>query len=205
MTSTGGAATLVADSCGTLIRRRRPGDRRAAARTATATRRSIAIPSMSCWRPADVLRSVIEILSTAPVTTRSSIVGLGLGRPDLRPARSSRRAEQKAAVYVSPDAPNIASTNRHGVPAFGAPESCTGSLRHAAKRSAGGTACCAAFRNFAAGANDFARGRSTNGKQKAVCVLRYSTVQEFVAKAHEAEQAARRLNGNVVLKIYRAK
>ncbi|HEY5217017.1 MAG TPA: CoA-binding protein, partial [Pseudolabrys sp.] len=139
VTSTGGAATLVADSCGmaglhTPAPDKPTADRLNALqiRDAVLDRNPIDV-TLSGLRP-DLLRHVIQILiDSASYDAVIVIVGSsGLGRPDLvaDPVIEARATSDKPLlVYVSPDAPNIIKhLNRHGVPAFSAPESCAAAL-----------------------------------------------------------------------------
>ena len=216
VTSTGGAATLVADSCGmagldTPTPDQVTADRLLALqiRDASLDRNPIDV-TLGGLRP-DVLRSVIEILLDSPSYDAVIVIvgSSGLGRPDLvaNPVIAARAKSKKPLlVYVSPDAPNIIKQlNRHGVPAFGAPESCA--LALSAMRQNGRLAARPQLASLAKsrglGANDFASGPLNEAESKQLFArFGIPTVKEFVvAGAREAEQAARRLNGNVVLKI----
>ena len=216
VTSTGGAATLVADSCG-MAGLDTPAPDQATAerllalqiRDASLDRNPIDV-TLGGLRP-DVLRSVIEILLDSPGYDAVIVIvgSSGLGRPDLvaSPVIEARANSKKPLlVYVSPDAPNIVKhLNRHGVPAFGAPESCALALSAMRQycRPAARPKLAPLPKSRGLGANDFASGPLNEAESKKL-FARYGipTVQEFVvASAHEAAQAARTLNGNVVLKI----
>ncbi|MBI3705511.1 MAG: acetate--CoA ligase family protein [Rhizobiales bacterium] len=216
VTSTGGAATLVADSCG-MAGLDTPAPDRATAerllalqiRDASLDRNPIDV-TLGGLRP-DVLRSVIELLLDSPGYDAVIVIvgSSGLGSPDLvaKPVIAARaRSKKPLLVYVSPDAPNIVKhLNRHGVPAFGAPESCAAAL--SAMRQYGRQAArpkpVPVKQSLALGANNFASGPLNEAESKALFArFGIPSVQEFVvASAREAEQAARKLNGNVVLKI----
>ena len=159
----------------------------------------------------DVLRSVIEILLDSPSYDAVIVIvgSSGLGRPDLvaDPVIEARAKSKKPLlVYVSPDAPNIVKhLNRHGVPAFSAPESCA--LALSAMRQSGQLAARPKLASLAKSrglmANELGSGPLNEAESKKLFArFGIPTVKEFVvASAHEAEQAARTLNGNVVLKI----
>jgi len=109
-------------------------------------------------------------------------------------------------IYVSPDAPNIVKhLNRHGVPAFSAPESCAVVL--SAMRQNGRLAARPKIAPLPKSrgliTKDLVAGPLNEAESKKLFAqFGIPTVQEFVvASAREAEQAARTLNGNVVLKI----
>jgi acyl-CoA synthetase (NDP forming) len=216
VTSTGGAATLVADSCGmagldTPAPDKATADRLLALqiRDASLDRNPIDV-TLGGLRP-DVLRSVIEILlDRSSYDAVIMIVGSsGLGRPDLvaDPVIAARAKSKKPLlVYVSPDAPNIIKhLNRHGVPAFGAPESCAVALAAMLENSrlevCSKRASLAKSRGL--GASDLGSGPLNEAESKKLFArFGIPSVRELVvARAHEAEQAARSLNGNVVLKI----
>jgi len=216
VTSTGGAATLVADSCGmaglgTPAPDKSTADRLIALkiRDALLARNPIDV-TLGGLRP-DVLRSVIEILlDSSSYDAVIVIVGSsGLGRPDLvaDPVIEARAQSKKPLlVYVSPDAPNIIKhLNRHGVPAFSAPESCAVALSamRQSNRLTARTELAPVKKSRGLGANDFGSGPLNEAESKRLFArFGIPTVREFaVGSAHEAEQAARRLNGNVVLKI----
>jgi acyl-CoA synthetase (NDP forming) len=211
VTSTGGAATLVADSCG-LAGLHTPAPDKVTAdrllalqiRDASLDRNPIDV-TLGGLRP-DFLRSVIEILLDSPSYDAVIVIvgSSGLGRPDLvaGPVIEARAKSKKPLlVYVSPDAPNIIKhLNRHG-----APESCA--LALSAMRQSSRLAVRPKLASLAKSrgllANDLGSGPLNEAESKKLFArFGIPTVKEFVvASAHEAEQAARTLNGNVVLKI----
>ena len=216
VTSTGGAATLVADSCGmaglhTPAPDKVTADRLLALqiRDASLDRNPIDV-TLGGLRP-DVLRSVIEILLDSPSYDAVIVIvgSSGLGRPDLvaNPVIAARANSKKPLlVYVSPDAPNIIKhLNRHGVPAFSAPESCA--LALSAMQQNGRLAARPMLASLAKSrgliTNDLASGPLNEAESKKLFArFGIPTVNEFVvANAYEAEQVACTLNGNVVLKI----
>ncbi len=139
VTSTGGAATLVADSAG-LAGFEMPAPDEATAHAlnaldlpdATLDRNPIDV-TLAGLRP-DVLRTVINTLLASPAYDALIVIvgASGIGQPDLvaRPViEASRTTEKPVIVYVSPEAPKIVQhLNRNGVPAFAAPESCAVAL-----------------------------------------------------------------------------
>lgn len=218
VTSTGGAATLVADSCGmaglhTPAPDKPTADRLNALqiRDAVLDRNPIDV-TLSGLRP-DLLRHVIQILiDSASYDAVIMIVGSsGLGRPDLvaDPVIEARaKSDKPLLVYVSPDAPNIIKhLNRHGVPAFSAPESCAAALS-ALRQSGPLTArreLAPVPKPHSPTTSDLAFGSGPlNEAESKALFARFGIppVKEFaVGSAPEAAQAARKLEGNVVLKI----
>ena len=206
VTSTGGAATLVADSCGLAgLETPPPGqataDRLVALdiRDASLDRNPIDV-TLAGLRP-DLLRNVIEILlDSASYDAVIVIVGSsGIGRPDLvaDPVIDAQaRSDKPILVYVSPDAPNIVKhLNRRGVPAFGAPESCAAALAAMRQRPAASHAR-AGDRSQAPRARwgrTSARGRSMKRRAKRLFArFGIPSVKEFaVGSARGAEKAAR--------------
>jgi acyl-CoA synthetase (NDP forming) len=116
------------------------------------------------------------------------------------------KSDKPILVYVSPDAPNIVKhLNRHGVPAFCAPESCAVALsamrlsgRQTARREA-----ASLHKPHGPVANSFGPGPLNEAESKKIFArFGIPSVKEFaVGSAREAEQVARSLNGNVALKI----
>jgi acyl-CoA synthetase (NDP forming) len=216
VTSTGGAATLVADSCGmagldTPAPDKPTADRLTALeiRDASLDRNPIDV-TLSGLRP-DLLRSVIQILLDSPSYDAVIVIvgSSGLGRPDLV-ADSVIEARAKSGkpllVYVSPNAPNIVKhLNRHGVPAFSAPESCAVAL--SAMRQSGRLTAqrelASLHKSRGLVADNFGSGLLNEAESKKLFArFGIPSVKEFaVVSAREAELAARTLNGNVVLKI----
>jgi len=139
VTTTGGAATLVADSAGLAGFDTPPPD------AATAQRlRAIKVRDTVLDRnPVDVtlaglqgetMRDVIDtLLASASYDAVVVVVGSSaIGQPDLvaKPLIAAMSSSSKPLLaYVSPDSPHIVRhLNRHGVPAFAAPESVTAAL-----------------------------------------------------------------------------
>jgi acetate---CoA ligase (ADP-forming) len=216
VTSSGGAATLVADSCG-LAGLDTPAPDKATAewllalqiRDASFDRNPIDV-TLGGLRPG-ILGGVIEILLDSPCYDAVIVIvgSSGLGRPDLvaDPVVAARTNGKKPLlVYVSPDAPNIVKhLNRHGVAAFGAPESCAVALSamRQSRRLSAQPRPASDKQSHKSGTNDFASGPLNETESKALFArFGIPAVREFVVtNAREAERAARKLNGNVVLKI----
>lgn len=139
VTTTGGAATLIADNAG-LAGFTLPDPDPATAEGLTA----LAIPDATLDRnPVDVtlaglrpelFRRVLALLSASPsYDAIVTIVGSSaLGQPDLvaKPLIAAlENTEKPILAYVSPEAPHIvAALNRAGVPAFASPEGCVAAL-----------------------------------------------------------------------------
>jgi acyl-CoA synthetase (NDP forming) len=139
VTSTGGAATLVADSAGLVgFEMPEPDGMTAQALTAldlpdaVLDRNPIDV-TLAGLRP-EVLRTVINTLLASPTYDALIVIvgASGIGQPDLvaRPVIEAARASDKPVmVYVSPEAPRIVQhLNHNEVPAFTAPESCAAAL-----------------------------------------------------------------------------
>src|SRR6185369_2251017 len=147
ITSTGGAATLVADACGMAGLDLPQPDPATAARLtaldirdATLDRNPIDV-TLAGLRP-DLFRSALDTVFESPTYDAAIVVvgSSGLGRPDVVAGpviEALGRSQKPLFVYVSPDAPNIVKhLNRSGVPAFSAPESCAASLSALLRTSA---------------------------------------------------------------------
>jgi len=216
ITSTGGAATLVADSCG-LAGLTTPAPDKATAERLTALNIRDAVlgrnpidVTLAGLQP-ELLRAVIAILlDSASYDAVVVIVGSsGIGNPDLvaDPVIEARaRSDKPILVYVSPDAPNIVKhLNRHGIPAFSAPESCAVALA-AMRRNAN----LVVRREPAPAAQDhgpvlagYGAGPLNEAESKKVfAAFGIPSVKELaVATARDAGEAAQSFDGNVVLKI----
>ncbi|MFD2183315.1 acetate--CoA ligase family protein [Rhodoplanes azumiensis] len=217
VTTTGGAATLIADNAG-LAGFALPDPDPATAEGLTA----LAIPDATLDRnPVDVtlaglrpelFRRVLALLSASPgYDAIVTIVGSSaLGQPDLvaKPLIAAiENTEKPILAYVSPEAPHIvAALNRAGVPAFASPEGCVAAL--AALRIAPPAACpersAATLR--AAGEPTVPPGSGPlNEADSKALFARFGipAVAEMVAATPEdAAAAAQRLGGEpVVVKI----
>jgi acyl-CoA synthetase (NDP forming) len=219
ITSTGGAATLVADSAG-LAGFEMPAPDAATAQTLNALNLPDAVldrnpidVTLAGLRP-DLLRTVINTLLASPTYDALIVIvgASGIGQPELvaRPVIEATRATEKPLiVYVSPDAPKIVQhLNRNGVPAFTAPESCAATL--AALLQAGRPRQAAAItvpqhnksdNSLLAGLPDSGPLNEAESKRLFARFGIPCTNESVVASAAEAEAAAQKLGGRVVLKV----
>ncbi len=216
VTSTGGAATLVADACG-LAGLDVPSPDPATAkrlvglniRDAVLDRNPIDV-TLAGVRP-ELFRQVIDALSASPsYDAVIMIVGSsGLARPDIVAGpviEALPRLTKPLLVYVSPDAPNIIKhLNRHGVPAFAAPESCAAALAALlpARASPSPAAPPAASPRLAPGDIPLGPGPLNEAESKRLFEwFGIPSVTESSAPTPEAaSDAARKLGGPVVVKI----
>jgi acetate---CoA ligase (ADP-forming) len=217
VTSTGGAATLVADSIG-AAGFEVPAPDADTARTLLALNIPDAVldrnpidVTLAGLRP-ELLRTVIDtLLASASFDAVIVIVGSsGIGQPDLvaRPLIDAlRNSDKPLLAYVSPDAPSIVRhLNRQGAPAFSAPESCASAL---AALSRAETRCVSSVAadhvqatvDWQTGLPD--RGRLNEAQSKQLFArFGIPSVDEVIVQSRaEAAQAAARIGGNVVLKI----
>ncbi|MBV7486613.1 acetate--CoA ligase family protein [Bordetella sp. BOR01] len=136
LTSTGGAGTLVADSCGLAGLDTPAPDADTAARLdalqsgdeAVLSRNPIDL-TLAGLKP-DLLRGAIDTLLASPSYDGAVVVAgsSSLQHPTLVSSAVGdclKKSGKPVLVYVSPHAPHIlADLNRQGIPAFAAPESC---------------------------------------------------------------------------------
>jgi len=215
VTSTGGAATLVADACGLAGVDAPQPDAATAARLtaldikdATLDRNPIDV-TLAGLRP-DLFKSVLDtLIASESYDAIVMIVGSsGIARPDLvaKPVLEALPGSSKPIlVYVSPEAPNIIKhLNRQGVPAYSAPEACAAALaamRRMSQPRAGTAAPAPAALPQVA---DLRAGPLNEAESKAVFArFGIPVVKEFAAAtAADAAAAAPKLGGGpVALKI----
>jgi len=136
LTSTGGAGTLVADSCGLAGLDTPAPDAATAARLdalqsgeeAVLSRNPIDL-TLAGLKP-DLLRGAIDTLLASPTYDGAVVIAgsSSLQHPTLvsdAVGNCLRHSDKPVLVYVSPHAPQVlANLNRQGIPAFAAPESC---------------------------------------------------------------------------------
>jgi acetate---CoA ligase (ADP-forming) len=217
VTSTGGAATLVADSIG-AAGFEVPAPDADTARTLLALNIPDAVldrnpidVTLAGLRP-ELLRTVIDTLLASPSFDAVIVIvgSSGIGQPDLvaRPLiEALRNSDKPLLAYVSPDAPSIVRhLNRQGAPAFSAPESCASAL---AALSRAETRCVSSVAadhvqatvDWQTGLPD--RGRLNEAQSKQLFArFGIPSVDEVIVQSRaEATQAAARIGGNVVLKI----
>ncbi|WP_026638239.1 acetate--CoA ligase family protein [Bordetella petrii] len=222
LTSTGGAGTLVADSCGMAGLDTPPPDGATAGRLnalqagneAVLDRNPIDL-TLAGVKP-DLLRAALDALLASPSYDGAVVIAgsSSLQHPDLVSGvvkDCQQRSDKPVLVYVSPHAPHILSgLNRCGIPAFAAPESCAAAfsamlalnrtaraLDDTAERQA--KPACATEASLAT----LARGPLNEAEAKRL-FARYGipTVREAVAAdPAQAASLAARFGDKVVLKI----
>ncbi|MGB7303328.1 MAG: acetate--CoA ligase family protein [Burkholderiaceae bacterium] len=139
VTSTGGAATVVADNMGLAGLDMPVPDDVTATKLRALSLQDAALDNnpidvtLAGLKP-DLFRAILKILIESP-SYDSIVVVVGsssIAQPDLvaRPVLASLAQTDKPFLcYVSPDAPNIVKhLNVNGIPAFSAPESCAAAL-----------------------------------------------------------------------------
>ncbi|MGH2343128.1 acetate--CoA ligase family protein [Segnochrobactraceae bacterium EtOH-i3] len=211
LTSTGGAGSLVADSCGLA------GLDVPLLDDATATRLAGLLDAEApmTGNPVDVTLAGVkpEIMTAATRSLLAServdgvvvIVGSSaLAQPDIAVAAIRTGAAESAKpiiAYVSPDAPHILrALNRAGIPAYTAPESCAVALTAAMPRAAAAALPAAAPLAPPEGL----RTGTLNEVEARALFAHYGVTgaeQRVVATAKEATAAATALGGRVVLKV----
>ena len=148
VTSTGGAATVVADNVGLMgLEMPRP-DRETSEKLlalelneAELDRNPVDV-TLAGLRP-DLFRAILKILAESPSYDAIVVVvgSSSIAQPDLvaQPVLDSLALTDKPILaYVSPDAPGIVRhLNRSGIPAFAAPESCASALKSLLPQTAG--------------------------------------------------------------------
>lgn len=212
VTSTGGAATIVADNMG-LAGLEMPGPdpqtaeqlRALDLRDAVLDRNPIDV-TLAGLR-ADLFRDIIGILAASPSYDAIVVVvgSSSLGQPDVvaRPLAESLRLTDKPLIaYVSPDAPGIVKhLNCSGVPAYTAPESCASALSALVQRaSARFTESRAAHLSDC---GDLRAGALNEAESKALFArFEIAVPKEFVAATpQDAARIAASFDGPVVVKI----
>ncbi|WP_298233221.1 acetate--CoA ligase family protein [uncultured Azohydromonas sp.] len=216
LTSTGGAGTLVSDSLGVSgFETPAPDAETAAALRALQTGNHAALDrnpidvTLAGLQP-DLLRGAIKaVLASPSYDALVVIVGSsGLAMPELMAGAIQDclpLSDKPVLAYVSPHAPEVgALLTRRGVPAFAAAESCTaalGGMLQASQWQAPSTEAplqeaAVPVEDFPAGSLDEARAKQLFARFGVPCAR-----EAVVQTAAEAEQAARELGGQVVLKI----
>ncbi|MCA1492344.1 acetate--CoA ligase family protein [Sinorhizobium alkalisoli] len=140
VTSTGGAATIVADNVGLAGLEMPSPDPDTSKKLlaldlkeAVLDRNPIDV-TLAGLRP-DLFRSILQILSESPSYDAVVVVvgSSSIRQPDVvaQPLLESMHISKKPMIaYVSPEAPGIVQhLNAHGIPAYAAPESCAAALR----------------------------------------------------------------------------
>lgn len=212
VTSTGGAATIVADNVGCLGLAMPSPDKETAEKLlalelkeAVLDRNPIDV-TLAGLRP-DLFRSIIKILAESP-SFDAIVVVLGsssIAQPDVvaRPLLDSMAMTDKPLIaYVSPEAPSIVRhLNTSGIPAFAAPESCASAL--AALLKVGKSENVDAREQQNIDCSDIVAGSMNEADAKSL-YARFGvpvTKEVAVATAAEAAEAAKSFGGAVVIKI----
>jgi acyl-CoA synthetase (NDP forming) len=214
LTSTGGAATLVADSAG-LAGFETPAPDEATAerlraldiRDAVLDRNPIDV-TLAGLRP-DLFRSAIGTLLESPTYDAVTVIvgSSGLGQPDLVAGPVTEalgQSDKPLLVFVSPEAPGIlCHLNRNGVPAFAAPESCAAAFSAMLSMGAAKEQQSEEAVPTAMPVPDLGSGPLNEVESKALFAqFGIPVAREMaVATPAEAEAAALELGGPVVLKI----
>jgi acetate---CoA ligase (ADP-forming) len=212
VTSTGGAATVVADNVGLMgLEMPKPDaetSRKLLAlelKEAELDRNPIDV-TLAGLRP-DLFRAILKILAESPSYDAIVVVAgsSSIAQPDLvaQPVLESLALTDKPMlVYVSPDAPNIVRhLNGSGIPAFAAPESCASALMGLLPRVVRSSAVQSNLREV--DCSDIAPG-SLNEAEAKKLFARFGvpvTREVTAATSAEAAKAAKAFDGPVVIKI----
>jgi acyl-CoA synthetase (NDP forming) len=212
VTSTGGAATVVADNVGLMGLEMPKPDAETCAKLlalelkeAELDRNPIDV-TLAGLRP-DLFRAILRILAESPSFDAIVVVAgsSSIAQPDLvaQPVLDSMELTDKPILaYVSPDAPNIVKhLNASGIPAFAAPESCASALKGLLPHS--GTSGASAANARDVDCSDITAG-SLNEAEAKKLFARFGVpvTKEVTAKTPtEAAQAAQDFDGPVVIKI----
>jgi acetate---CoA ligase (ADP-forming) len=213
VTSTGGAASLVADAVGLAGFDTPPPDRQTAAKLndlhikdAVLDRNPIDV-TLAGTKP-ELLQPVIDaVIGSGTYDAVAVVVGSSsLHQPDLVTTpllNAAERSDKPIVAYVSPEAPDIIRhLNKSGIPAFAAPESCATALtalRHAARDAplpSGRIATPTPALTLRSG--------SLNETESKALFAQFGirpTDEAVVLTAEQAEAAARRSKSPVVVKI----
>jgi acyl-CoA synthetase (NDP forming) len=218
LTSTGGAGTLVSDSLGLSgFEAPPPDEETAAALRALQTGDHAALDrnpidvTLAGLQP-DLLRGAIRAL-LASRTYDALVIVVGssaLAMPELM-ANAIKdvlpESDKPVLAFVSPHAPQVAALlTRQGVPAFAAAESCAAALdgmrRHARWQAAEPdqvSAGAGVLGDLPSGSLDEAQAKQLFARFGIA-----GTPEQVVTSAHEAEQVARTMGTQVVLKVLSA-
>ena len=215
LTSTGGAGTLVSDDLG-LHGFDTPAPDAATAEALRALQtgseavldRNPIDVTLAGLRP-DLLRGAIKALLASPSYDALTIIvgSSSLAQPELMAGAIQDclpLTDKPVMAYVSPHAPEVgALLTQRGVPAFAAAESCTAALgamlatsRFVAPTEQQQAAPQVAVDDFAPGSLDEAQAKQLFARFGVPCAG-----EVIVSSPAEAEAAARKLGGRVVLKI----
>jgi acyl-CoA synthetase (NDP forming) len=215
LTSTGGAATLVADSLGVAGFETPPPDPATGAALRALQRGSHAVldrnpidVTLAGLRP-ELLRGAVRALLASPgYDALTVIVGSsGIAAPDLMAGaiRDCLPSSDKPVIaYVSPHAPEAAAVlTGGGVPAYAAPEGCAAALSGLLQARQRPSLAAPAPVGPAVDAGDLPSGLLDEAQAKAL-FARFGVpvaAETIVCTPAEARDAARALGGRVVLKV----
>lgn len=212
LTSTGGAGTLLADSCG-LAGLELPGPdaetaKRLAALDEGSAQRNPVDVTLAGLRP-ELLRAAIAALLESP-SYDSLVVVAGasaLARPNLAAdaASACRAASDKPIIaFVSPHAPEVVRLfNMRGIPAVTAPESCAAALDALSRGMPEPVAFAEPARRGLEAAIQLPSGSLNEAESKALFArFGIACAHEIaVTDAVEAKAAARAIGGKVAVKL----
>jgi acyl-CoA synthetase (NDP forming) len=218
VTSTGGAASLVADAAGMVGFETPPPDAATAARL-----NALDIPDAVLDRnPIDVtlagvksetFRAVIDSVLESPSYDAIAVIlgSSAITAPETVgvPLRECfARTDKPIVVFASPDAPQVVrQLNLAGIPTFAAPESCAVALSamwRSGRPALRAVAPPAAVAPIGAGVAGMLRPGPLNEHESKALFAQFgiaATREVAVASGAEAETAARGFGGNVVVKI----
>nr|WP_316640282.1 acetate--CoA ligase family protein [uncultured Roseateles sp.] len=215
LTSTGGAGTLVSDDLG-LHGFDTPAPDAATAEALRALQtgseavldRNPIDVTLAGLRP-DLLRGAITALLASPSYDALTIIvgSSSLAQPELMAGAIQDclpLTDKPVLAYISPHAPEVgALLTQRGVPSFAAAESCTAALgallaasNFVAPEEAPAAAAVVAVDDLASGSLDEAQAKQLFARFGVPCAA-----EVIVSTSTEAEAAARKMGGRVVLKI----
>lgn len=212
VTSTGGAATIVADNVGLAGLEMPSPDPETAQRLlaldlkeAVLDRNPIDV-TLAGLRP-DLFRAILKILAESPSYDAIVVVvgSSSIGQPDVvaRPLLNSMNISNKPIMaYISPDAPGIIQhLNASGIPAYAAPESCAAALKALIRRPL--AVAVPKQVKPAIDLSDLAAGALNEADAKRLCARFGFPITREVTATTPAEAAAKAgdFDGPVVLKI----
>jgi acyl-CoA synthetase (NDP forming) len=212
VTSTGGAATIVADNVGLAGLEMPSPDPQTAQKLlaldlkeAVLDRNPIDV-TLAGLRP-DLFRAILKILAESPNYDAIVVVvgSSSIGQPDVvaKPLLDSMNISGKPIMaYVSPDAPGIVQhLNANGIPAYAAPESCAAALKAMQQRPEVDFAEPRKMPAF--DISVFPRGALNEADAKRLCArFGFPATRETTAQTpSEAASKAAEFNGPVVIKI----
>lgn len=212
VTSTGGAATIVADNIGLSGLEMPSPDEETAKKLmaldlkeAVLERNPIDV-TLAGLRP-DLFRSILGILAESPsYDAIITVVGSSsIGNPEVvaKPLMASMNGTNKPMIaYVSPEAPGIVKhLNHHEIPAYATPESCASALLALQKHKKGWDSVSVQARTV--DCSKYPSGALNEAEAKKVLShFGVPTTKEFACRtAEEAGEAAKSFDGPVVIKI----